>query len=99
MLIAVDIFHQVVAGRPYTRLDNIYGSTANSRRRPSTVIRAVQLRGDIMSVQIEKLSHALGAEIRGIDLSKRLSEKDLDAIHKAFLEYSVLLFRGQALTR
>jgi taurine dioxygenase len=40
---------------------------------------------------------ALGAEIRGIDL-RRIGAEDFEAIHRAWLEHSVLLFRGQGLT-
>jgi taurine dioxygenase len=40
---------------------------------------------------------ALGAEIQGVDL-KRLSDADFAAIHGAWLDHLVLLFRGQQLT-
>lgn len=40
---------------------------------------------------------ALGAEIRGIDL-RHVSPADFAAIHQAWLDHSVLLFRGQNLT-
>jgi taurine dioxygenase len=52
-----------------------------------------------MPLQIRRLSHTLGAEISGIDLRKPLDEKSFHAIHTAFLEHCVLLFRGQPLTR
>jgi taurine dioxygenase len=42
---------------------------------------------------IEPLAGALGAEIRGIDLL----DADWKAVHKAFLEYSVLVIRDQKL--
>lgn len=40
---------------------------------------------------------ALGAEIRGIDL-RHVTPADFTAIHQAWLDHSVLLFRGQSLT-
>lgn len=40
---------------------------------------------------------ALGAEIRGVDL-KTISGADFAAVHKAWLDHLVLLFRGQQLT-
>jgi taurine dioxygenase len=48
-------------------------------------------------IQLAPLAGALGAEIRGVDL-KALEEKTgWDEIRRAFLEYSVLVFRDQAL--
>jgi taurine dioxygenase len=40
---------------------------------------------------------ALGAEIQPIDL-KRISDADFEAIHRAWIDHLVLLFRGQQLT-
>jgi taurine dioxygenase len=40
---------------------------------------------------------ALGAEVRGIDL-RRIGDAEFDAVHRAWLEHSVLLVRGQELT-
>ncbi len=50
-------------------------------------------------MKIRRLSHALGAEITGADLSQPLDDQTLRQIRDAFLEHCVLLFRGQALTR
>ena len=52
-----------------------------------------------MSLQIRRLSYALGAEISGVDLREPLNEKTFNSIHDAFLEHCVLVFRGQNLTR
>jgi len=52
-----------------------------------------------MSLEIGRLSYPLGAEITGVDISKPLDEQIRRRIHAAFLEHSVLLFRGQSLTR
>jgi len=50
-------------------------------------------------MQIRRLSHALGAEISGIDISKPLDDETFKQINSAFLEHGILLFRGQPLTR
>lgn len=52
-----------------------------------------------MSMQIRRLSYALGAEISGIDISKPLDDNSFTQIYSAFLEHGILLFRGQPLTR
>lgn len=43
------------------------------------------------------LSDALGAEIRGVDLREPLGDTTLAAIHRAWLEHCVILFRDQHL--
>ena len=50
------------------------------------------------AITVRRLGGALGAEIRGIDLSGPLSERQLDAIHQALLDHMVIVFRGQAIT-
>ena len=50
-------------------------------------------------MDIRRLSHAVGAEIIGVDISRPLDDATFSAIHSAFLENCVLLFRGQSLTR
>jgi taurine dioxygenase len=52
-----------------------------------------------MTIHIRRLSHALGAEITGVDLRESLSDATFKQINETFLEYGILLFRGQALTR
>src|SRR5437762_1440493 len=52
-----------------------------------------------MSLQIRRLSYALGAEIIGIDIRKSLDDQTFSRVHTAFIEHCVLLFRGQPLTR
>jgi len=44
------------------------------------------------------VSSALGAEVRGADLSKPLGEEKLAALREAFSEYGVLFFRDQTLS-
>jgi taurine dioxygenase len=51
-----------------------------------------------MAVSLRKLSHALGAEVFDVDVSK-LSEARFGEIYQAFLEHGILLFRNQDITR
>jgi len=50
-----------------------------------------------MSITVTPTGAALGAEIGGIDL-RRIGDSEFAAIHRAWLDHLVLLFRGQALT-
>ena len=50
-----------------------------------------------MPIEIRRLNGALGAEVRGADLSRPLPAGDLAAVHEAFLEHQVLAFRDQHL--
>ncbi|MDB5953525.1 TauD/TfdA family dioxygenase [Ramlibacter sp.] len=52
-----------------------------------------------MTIELRPLSYALGAEVRGLDLTNRCSDADWRAVHSAFLKHGVLLFRGQKITR
>lgn len=49
-------------------------------------------------LEIQKIAGALGAEIRGVDLSRPLPQETVTAIRRAFLEHLVIFFRGQTLT-
>ncbi len=49
-------------------------------------------------IEIAPLSGALGAEVRGLDLSRPLDGEAFAAVHAAYLEHQVLVFRGQRLT-
>lgn len=50
-----------------------------------------------MKLQIRRLAHGLGAEVRGADLSN-LDTAAFDAIHAAWMEHLVLVFPEQRLT-
>src|SRR5436309_3023391 len=50
-----------------------------------------------MAIQLRRLSHGLGAEVSGIDLTK-LGERDVEDVRQALLDSGILLFRGRRLT-
>ena len=50
------------------------------------------------NLKITSTGGALGAFVEGLDLSKVLSEAIVQNIQRAFWQYSVLVFRGQALS-
>ncbi len=52
---------------------------------------------DFFSRNFQPVSPALGAEVKGVDLSKPLDEKTQELIQKGLDEFSALLFRGQNL--
>ncbi len=52
-----------------------------------------------MSIPLHKLSYALGAEVCNFDVAAPLSESAFGEVHQAFLEYGILLFRNQNISR
>jgi taurine dioxygenase len=52
-----------------------------------------------IAFDIVPLSRHIGAEIRGLDLREPLDEGASRRIHQAWLDHSVLLFRGQTLSQ
>ena len=52
-----------------------------------------------MTINIDKITPRLGAEIQGINLAKPLFQKDIEQIRQAFLDHMVLVFRHQHLSR
>ena len=46
-------------------------------------------------MEINRFSPAVGAEIRGIDLSRGLTGEEFKEVHKALLDHQVLFFREQ----
>ena len=51
------------------------------------------------TIDVKPLSGALGAEIEGVDIASRLNEEQFAEIHRAFADFSVILFRNQSLTQ
>ncbi len=51
-----------------------------------------------MQIEVIPTGSALGAEIRGVDLGRDLSDRDIEWIRSAWLEHCVVFFRGQAIT-
>jgi len=49
-------------------------------------------------IQINKIAHALGAEISGIDLRQPLTDEIFEELHAALCEHFVIFFRDQNLT-
>src|SRR6267154_950680 len=54
---------------------------------------------DVIDLTVTPLSHACGAEIRGVDLTRELSDATVRAIKQAWGEHLVLVFRGQNITQ
>lgn len=52
-----------------------------------------------MTIQFRPLSFALGAEVLGLSLQSALSDADWESVHQGFLQYGVLLIRGQSISR
>ncbi|NUZ06910.1 TauD/TfdA dioxygenase family protein [Piscinibacter koreensis] len=52
-----------------------------------------------MGVEIRPLSYAMGAEVRGLDLTRPVGDEDWAVVHQAFLDRGLLLVRGQRITR
>ena len=51
-----------------------------------------------MKIEIIPTGCALGAEIRGVDLGRELSDGDFERIRSAWLEHCIVYFRGQTIT-
>ncbi len=51
-----------------------------------------------MAIEIRALSEALGAEVVGVDLARRLDDETFERIHEAHLKHLVLAIRDQDLT-
>ncbi|MFP6663760.1 MAG: TauD/TfdA family dioxygenase [Deltaproteobacteria bacterium] len=49
-------------------------------------------------IQTQPVAGALGAELRGLDLSQKLDDTSVDAVLEALYEHKVIFFRGQSLT-
>ena len=51
------------------------------------------------TLEVIPLTAHIGAEMRGLDMSQPLSDADIAAINQAFLDHSVIVFRGQKLSQ
>ena len=47
---------------------------------------------------VRRVGHALGGEIVGLDLCRPMDEAEFAAVHRAFLDHAVLVFRDQRLS-
>jgi taurine dioxygenase len=50
------------------------------------------------TIEVRKTTPTIGAEIFGVDLSRQLSNRQFDEIHRALMENLVIFFRDQQLT-
>ena len=55
------------------------------------------MKSPTMTPDVRPFDAALGAEVRGVDLSRRLDDETFAAIERAWNEHSVLLFRDQSI--
>jgi taurine dioxygenase len=51
------------------------------------------------TIEIDKLTPIIGAEIGGIDLSQPLGNRTIDELHRALAENSVIFFRDQHISQ
>ena len=54
---------------------------------------------DVLDIEVRSLSPACGAEIRGVDLTRPLTEAQVNAIKDAWAKHLVLVFRGQQVSQ
>lgn len=54
---------------------------------------------DVIDIEVTPLSAACGAKIKGVDLTRPVSESAVRAIKQAWARHLVLLFRGQTLSQ
>ncbi len=50
-------------------------------------------------LEVVPMTKHIGAEMRGLDMTKPLSPEDVEAINEAFLKHIVIVFRGQKLSQ
>jgi putative 2-oxoglutarate oxygenase len=48
-------------------------------------------------LELRPITDAIGTEVRGVNLSEELSDQDFERIYEAWIETTILLFRGQRL--
>ena len=62
---------------------------------PSATGRRLNTGESTVNISFRKLSHALGAEVRGVDITQPMSEVEFGEIYRAFLDNGILLLRDQ----
>src|SRR5262249_12681198 len=72
-------------------------STRRARKR--CYLRRTRPMHDVIDIEVTPLSSACGAEIKGVDLTRELSEGAVRAIKAAWARHLVLVFRGQSITQ
>jgi taurine dioxygenase len=50
------------------------------------------------TIEVKPATAAIGAEIAGVDLSKRLGNQQFQEVHDALMAHQVIFFRDQKLT-
>ena len=60
--------------------------------------QSVEVLCSSVGIVVEPLTEWIGADVRGADLSKPLTDSEFEAIHGAWLQHQVLRFRNQALS-
>ena len=50
------------------------------------------------NIEISPIAGALGAEIRGVDLSQTIEDGALAQVRKAFADHAVIFFRNQKIS-
>jgi taurine dioxygenase len=79
--------------KPASRLECIY-KTMRATAEYSIPRRTIEP-GTYSSIEVSPVTPAIGAEVRGVDLSQALSEAQRSDIRDAFLRHLVLFFRDQ----
>ena len=95
-----------LTNRKYSRQNGLFAGGNACPRSPRNKARAFATsaakRDAYETIRVEKLTPIIGAEITGVDLGKLVSEqgsnRQMDEIHRALAENSVIFFRDQAIT-
>src|SRR5216684_1416003 len=74
-------------------------SAVRSQKEPASLSWRDFPMQDVVDIQVTPLSPACGAEIKGVDLTKPLSEEAVRAIRDAWGKHLVLVFRDQKISQ
>src|SRR5688500_11123275 len=61
-------------------------------------VEAIAARQAYESISVNPISPHIGAEIGNIDLTRPLSKKEIEEVHRAFIQYQVIIFRDQKIS-